>query len=99
MGQVTVRINDQPYQLACRDGEEPQIEALARYVDSKVRSLAGSVGNVGDARLLMMAALIITDELMEARQAAEGRRAEAITERINQAADSIEDIAARLASA
>lgn len=99
MGQVTVRINDQPYQLACRDGEEPQIEALGRYVDAKVRGLVDAVGNVGDARLLMMAALIITDELMDARQAAEGRQASAITERVNDAAAAIEDIAARLASA
>ena len=99
MGQVLVTINGQSYQLACRDGEEAQIEALARYVDSKVSGLVDSLGNLGDSRLLMMSALIIADELMEARQANEAAEGEAIAEKLEAAAATIEDIAARLESA
>lgn len=99
MGQVVVTINGQSYQLACRDGEEARIEALARYVDSKVGGLVDSLGNLGDSRLLMMSALIIADELMEARQSLEAAGGEAITDKLNTAAAAIEDIAARLESA
>jgi cell division protein ZapA len=39
---------------------------LGRYVDEKVTELATRIGQVGDTRLLVMAALLITDELSEA---------------------------------
>ncbi len=68
MGQVNIRINGQPYELACDDGQESHLRGLAEMVDQQVADLARSVGQVGDARLLLMAALLICDELAEARQ-------------------------------
>lgn len=105
MGQVTVTIFNQRYQLACKDGEEARLEALARYIDEKVAALQQSLGNVGDSRLFLMAALVIADELMEAREqavAAPGGGAGAtgdLAERLAAAAAEIEHIAARLESA
>ena len=67
MGQLTVTINARDYAIACEDGDEPRIEALARELDRRVVALAESVGQVGHARLLAIASLIMADELTDAR--------------------------------
>ena len=59
---VNVMVNSKAYTIACDDGEEEHLRQLAAIVDGKVRELLGSVGNVGDLRLLLMAALLIADE-------------------------------------
>ncbi len=59
---VNVMVNGRAYTIACDDGEEEHLKELAGHVDSKVRELLGSVGQVGDQRLLLMAAVLITDE-------------------------------------
>ncbi len=64
---VNVMVNSRAYTIACDDGEEEHLKELAAHVDSKVRELLGSVGQVGDQRLLLMAAVLITDELFEAK--------------------------------
>ena len=69
MAQVTVTINGRNYPIACNAGEEGRIGELARYVDGKVRGFAKEFGAVGEARLLLLTALILADELAEAREA------------------------------
>jgi cell division protein ZapA len=64
---VNVMVNSRAYTIACDEGEEEHLKELAAHVDSKVRELLESVGQVGDQRLLLMAAVLITDELFEAR--------------------------------
>jgi cell division protein ZapA len=59
---VNVMVNSKAYTIACDDGEEEHLRQLAAIVDGKVRELLGSVGNVGELRLLLMAALLIADE-------------------------------------
>ena len=59
---VTVRLNGQPYQMGCGPGEEAHIEALAHEVDTILGELKKSAGQLGDARLLAMAALILADQ-------------------------------------
>lgn len=66
MAQVKMYINGREYEIACDDGEEDQVRKLGHYVDEKVAELAIRIGQVGDTRLLLMAALLITDELSEA---------------------------------
>jgi len=66
MAQVTIRVNGRDYQIACEDGEEEHLDYLAKYINHHVDSLAGRVGQVGEARLLLMAALQLADELSEA---------------------------------
>lgn len=66
MAQVKVKINGRAYEIACDDGQEDHVTQLGRYVDKKVAELGSQIGQVGDARLLVMAALMITDELSEA---------------------------------
>jgi cell division protein ZapA len=67
MGQVTVNVNGRSYRFDCGDGEEARLNELAAYVKGRIDSLVKQYGNVGDERLLLTAALLITDELMDAR--------------------------------
>lgn len=68
MGELRVRVNEQTYALACGDGEEERVSALAEYLDGHVQKLSGEIGRVAESRLLMLAALNICDELFAARE-------------------------------
>ena len=65
MAQVDVAINGKSYRIACDDGQEDHLLQLAAFVDQRIQKLVASVGQVGDARLLVMASLLISDELSE----------------------------------
>lgn len=71
MAQVTISIHDRPYQVVCEDGQEDHVRKLASYIDQRVRELAsksgvpGPSGQITEARLLVMASLLIADELGE----------------------------------
>lgn len=69
---VNVMVNSRAYTIACDDGEEEHLKELAAHVDRKVRELLETVGQVGDLRLLLMAAVLITDEFFDARSKLEG---------------------------
>ena len=75
MAQITVSINGRGYPVACSDGEEQRITELARYVDAKVKDFAQQLGQIGDARLLVLTALVLADELAEAQEAGSGPQA------------------------
>ena len=66
MTQVVIEINGRSYTMECPDGEEEHLRELASLLDNQVRDIKSSVGEVGDIRLLVMAGLIIADQLSEA---------------------------------
>ena len=74
MAQVSVTIDNRKYRLACNEGEEARLESLAGVIDSKIGELRAAFGEIGDQRLVVMAALTIADNLAEARDAAEAER-------------------------
>lgn len=76
MPQVSITINGRAYPVACNEGEEQRIRDLARTIDSKVASFARQVGQAGEARLLVLAALVLADELAEANETLRGLRAQ-----------------------
>ncbi len=67
MATVTVEINGRPYAVGCADGQEERVRILAKQFDANVRQVAADVGHVGDLRLFLMGALVLADELHEAR--------------------------------
>ena len=69
MGQVVVKVNGRDFPLSCADGQEPRIRRLAQYVDAKVGDFTKILGQVGEARLILLAALVIADELSDANEA------------------------------
>lgn len=68
MAQVEITINSKNYRIACEDGQESRIASLAAMVDSHVKDLVEQIGQIGDTRLLVMAALLIADELVDLRE-------------------------------
>ncbi len=81
MGEVAVTINGRNYAVACDDGQEDHVARLASYIDKRVAELAETVGQVGDARLLVMAGLLVADELSEVYNELELHRSSAKEER------------------
>ena len=67
MATVTVEVNGRPYSVGCADGQEDRVRQLARQFDDHVRQIARDVGQVGDLRLFLMAALLVSDELADIR--------------------------------
>ena len=63
MAQVTVKINGYAYTVVCEDGQEPHLQAMAEQVDRRVASIKSLGGQSGEARLLVLAALLMADEL------------------------------------
>lgn len=106
MPQISLTINGRSYLVTCDDGQEPHLERLGEYLDARVQELAAAVGQVGESRLLVMAGLLITDELIDSRsqQNGDGGTAdlsvdEAASRALDACARRIEDIAERLESA
>ena len=69
MGQVTVTLNGRSYKLRCGDGEEARLLELGAYVEGRLTQLTAQFGPVGDERLLVMSALMIADDLFDAKEA------------------------------
>jgi cell division protein ZapA len=76
MAQVAVTIAGRLYRMACGPGEEAHLEGLAAQFDARISELRVSFGEIGDQRLIVMAAITIADELAEAKRKA----AELVTE-------------------
>ena len=68
MSNVTLQIGGRSYIVACAEGEEAHVERLGELIDTKARELGPSSHN--EVRLLLFAALVLADELHEARGAA-----------------------------
>jgi len=67
MGQVAISLMGRSYRFVCGDGEEARIKMLASYVHEKVDQLSHDLGRTPDDRILVMAALMLADEVFEAR--------------------------------
>lgn len=105
MGQVSVTLNGRNYRLECSEGEEAHLTALADYLGTHVDEMRRKFGQVGDDRLILMASLVVADELWELRREvdnlktalAEARRDKSASD---EAAKTVQaDLAARIAVA
>ena len=67
MAEVSLSIGGRAYRLACRDGEEADLRAAGGLLESRVASLMQAHGAVAEPRLLLMAALLLSGELLEER--------------------------------
>jgi cell division protein ZapA len=66
MSHINVTINGRQYRMACEEGQEVRLLKLAETLESRVTELRGKFGEIGDARLTVMAALTVCDELLDA---------------------------------
>ncbi len=99
MAQVEITVNARRYRVTCDDGQEQRLQTLARRFDGHVEKLAAELGQIGDARLMLLAALVVCDELFEAEARAaslENAADKLDAETIGGAARVIEAAAARV---
>jgi cell division protein ZapA len=66
MAQVSATISGRQFRLACEDGQEEHLQALAKDIDQRIIDLRAKFGEIGDTRLTVMAALMVADDLSEA---------------------------------
>ena len=66
MSHINVTINGRQYRMACEEGQEVRLLKLAESMETRVGELRGKFGEIGDARLTVMAALTVCDELLDA---------------------------------
>lgn len=109
MAQVTVRVGGYSHPVSCEDGQEAHLVALAAELDRRVTSIRAMGGQYGESRLLLLAGLLLADELHDMRVDLSAARAGAggpppaasrpdplLADRIARLADRIEGIAATL---
>lgn len=91
---VTIRLNGHPYQIGCGTGEENHVANLGSEVEAVMQALIDSVGQIGEARLLAMVALILADRTAVPFNASDEMAAELLED----AATRITTLASKLAS-
>ena len=62
---VEISVNNQIYKISCEEGQEEHIKNLAKFINNELEKLVSSVGQIGEARLLLMTCLIIADKLKD----------------------------------
>ncbi|RED49774.1 cell division protein ZapA [Aestuariispira insulae] len=103
MSQVELVINGRTYAVTCDDGQEEHLRKLGGFLSSRVEELVGSIGQVGEARLMLMAGLMVADELSDAygeleemRQNGGGSTSQSGAEDENQALEMLDSVAERI---
>ena len=107
MPELHLTVNGRSYPVSCEPGEEARIKELAHYVDRKTQEFVAKLGQIGEARLLVLAALVIADELADAQAAlhrqhgaspGNGVDTEGLAHGLDELAKRLETIAVRLES-
>ncbi len=62
MADVDININNRTYRISCKDGEEERITLLSSKIDNEVKVLASNIGQLGEARMILLAALVLLDK-------------------------------------
>ncbi len=89
MPEVNVEINGRKYRMACEEGQQGHLIALAERFNKSVEGLKGAVGEIGDNRLTVMAGIAVLDELAEAERKVKALEAE--VEMLTQAGQELAD--------
>lgn len=102
MATVDIDIAGRSYPVACRDGEEAHLRALAALVDHKAREAATALGSMGETRQFLFTSLLLADELKEAHAgggpAHEPEPDPAVADALERLAEQMEKLAERLES-
>tara|TARA_Y100000766_G_C18341521_1_gene335015 strand:- start:198 stop:506 length:309 start_codon:yes stop_codon:yes gene_type:complete len=93
---VEITINKQIYKIACDEGQEDHIKNLSLLINDEVEKLVSSLGQVGDARLLLMTCLIIADKLKEEPNKVVSENYDSLAEEIKTITQRIELVADKL---
>tara|TARA_B100001559_G_scaffold30823_1_gene23590 strand:- start:55 stop:333 length:279 start_codon:yes stop_codon:yes gene_type:complete len=62
MPEVDIIINNREHKIACSEGEENRVKELAALLNEEVSKIANSIGQIGDVKLMVLAAITILDK-------------------------------------
>jgi cell division protein ZapA len=96
MANVTISLNGRDYSVGCADGDEDRIRDLARGLDGRIKEFVAALGQVGEARLLVLTLLTLADELADVGAKANGHAGGGVAAGLETLAQRIETVAARL---
>ena len=68
MANVNVKFNNKEYLLSCDEGQEENLKELANYLDSKYNDLKKNLGNIGEGKLLLIAAIQMVDDYFDLKK-------------------------------
>jgi len=71
MAEVDITINGRSYRISCKDGEEDRIKSLATLINNQVQKLSEKIGQLGEARMILLASLVLLDKSDEVEKEAE----------------------------
>ena len=91
MAEMTISVNSRPFQIMCRDGDEPEVSKLAEDLAERVAKLKQTAPGAGDSHLLVLAGLMLASELRDLR-----RDVEAIRDDVSKAAGARTDLNAKM---
>jgi len=63
VSKAEIEIGDKRYSIACAPGQEPRLQALAERLGKRIENIKTAVGDIGEARLFLVAALALIDEI------------------------------------
>ena len=68
MANINVKFNNKEYLLSCDEGQEENLKELANYLDSKYNNLKKNLGNIGEGKLLLIAAIQMVDDYFDLKK-------------------------------
>ena len=71
MAEVDITINGRSYRISCKDGEEERIKSLSSLINDQVQKLSEKIGQLGEARMILLASLVLLDKSDEVEKEAE----------------------------
>ncbi len=98
MGTVALSLGGREHQVGCREGDEPRVARLGAMLAERWPQAARAAGGAGSERAMLLVALMLADDLDEAR----ARPSEEstiddgmllqLTERLERLADTLEQL-------
>jgi cell division protein ZapA len=68
MARIDISLGGRSYPIACDDGQEERVLEIARYLEAKLSEIRASVSTASDMHLLVMAGMLVVDELFDVRE-------------------------------
>jgi len=62
MPDVTIQIGGRGFDVSCQEGEESYLHTAAKMLDDEAQVLSDQIGRMPEARMLLMAGLLLADK-------------------------------------
>lgn len=97
MSDVTLSVRGRNYTVACAEGDEDRVRELAAMIGQRLEAIGASLNTPMEAKNLLIAGLILADELDEARKGASPPAADpSVSNDLEKLADRLEKLAQTL---